>query len=123
MQSLVAIANITDVVRLVGVARGVAVELEENLAALKRTWPISRYFNDRAFYDRPVLDVARDLRPDGRAAGYAETVGVGAYRLVREVGRLARQVAETGSLPEYVVDLPENRPPTGRTSRAVIRSR
>jgi phospholipid/cholesterol/gamma-HCH transport system substrate-binding protein len=27
-------------------------DLEENLAALKRTWPLSRYFNDRAFYDR-----------------------------------------------------------------------
>jgi phospholipid/cholesterol/gamma-HCH transport system substrate-binding protein len=26
--------------------------LEENLAALKRTWPLSRYFDDRAFYDR-----------------------------------------------------------------------
>jgi phospholipid/cholesterol/gamma-HCH transport system substrate-binding protein len=27
-------------------------DLEENLAALKRTWPLSRYFDDRAFYDR-----------------------------------------------------------------------
>jgi len=27
-------------------------DLEENLAALKRTWPLSRYFNDRSFYDR-----------------------------------------------------------------------
>lgn len=27
-------------------------DLEENLAALKRTWPISRYFNDRSFFDR-----------------------------------------------------------------------
>jgi phospholipid/cholesterol/gamma-HCH transport system substrate-binding protein len=27
-------------------------DLEENLAALKRTWPLSRYFNDRAFFDR-----------------------------------------------------------------------
>jgi phospholipid/cholesterol/gamma-HCH transport system substrate-binding protein len=26
--------------------------LDENLAAMKRTWPISRYFNDRAFFDR-----------------------------------------------------------------------
>ena len=30
-------------------------ELEENLAALKRTWPLSRYFNDRAFFDRDRL--------------------------------------------------------------------
>ena len=27
-------------------------ELEENLAALKRTWPLSRYFNGRSFFDR-----------------------------------------------------------------------
>src|SRR5206468_3702944 len=27
-------------------------DLDENLAAMKRTWPISRYFNDRAFFDR-----------------------------------------------------------------------
>ncbi len=27
-------------------------DVEENLAALKRTWPLSRYFNDRSFYDR-----------------------------------------------------------------------
>jgi len=27
-------------------------DLDENLAALKRTWPLSRYFNDRAFFDR-----------------------------------------------------------------------
>jgi phospholipid/cholesterol/gamma-HCH transport system substrate-binding protein len=27
-------------------------DLEENLAALKRTWPISRYFNDRSYFDR-----------------------------------------------------------------------
>ncbi|HEX8201749.1 MAG TPA: OmpA family protein [Isosphaeraceae bacterium] len=26
--------------------------LEENLTALKRTWPISRYFNDRSFFER-----------------------------------------------------------------------
>ncbi|GAC1468929.1 MAG: hypothetical protein NVSMB9_12100 [Isosphaeraceae bacterium] len=27
-------------------------DVEENLAALKRTWPLSRYFNDRTFFDR-----------------------------------------------------------------------
>ena len=27
-------------------------DLEDNLAALKRTWPLSRYFNGRAFFDR-----------------------------------------------------------------------
>lgn len=29
--------------------------LEDNLAALKRTWPLSRYFDARAFYDRDKL--------------------------------------------------------------------
>lgn len=27
-------------------------DVEENLDAVKRTWPISRYFNDRSFFDR-----------------------------------------------------------------------
>ena len=27
-------------------------DLTENLAALKRTWPLSRYFDDKGFYDR-----------------------------------------------------------------------
>jgi phospholipid/cholesterol/gamma-HCH transport system substrate-binding protein len=27
-------------------------ELEDNLAGLKRTWPLSRYFNNRSFFDR-----------------------------------------------------------------------
>jgi len=27
-------------------------DLEDNLAALKRTWPLSRYFNTRSFFDR-----------------------------------------------------------------------
>jgi phospholipid/cholesterol/gamma-HCH transport system substrate-binding protein len=27
-------------------------DMEENLAALKHTWPFSRYFNERAFFDR-----------------------------------------------------------------------
>jgi len=30
-------------------------DLEENLDALKRTWPISRYFSGRAFFDREKL--------------------------------------------------------------------
>jgi phospholipid/cholesterol/gamma-HCH transport system substrate-binding protein len=46
-------------------------DVQENLAALKRTWPLSRYFDDRAFYDRervlykPGADrVSRTLNPD-----------------------------------------------------------
>jgi phospholipid/cholesterol/gamma-HCH transport system substrate-binding protein len=30
-------------------------DVEENLAALKRTWPLSRYFNSRSFYDRDLV--------------------------------------------------------------------
>jgi phospholipid/cholesterol/gamma-HCH transport system substrate-binding protein len=30
-------------------------DLEENLAALKRTWPLSRYFAGRAFFDRDLV--------------------------------------------------------------------
>lgn len=30
-------------------------DVEENLAALKRTWPISGYFKDRAFFDRDLV--------------------------------------------------------------------
>jgi phospholipid/cholesterol/gamma-HCH transport system substrate-binding protein len=30
-------------------------DLEENLAALKRTWPLSRYFNSRSFFDRDTV--------------------------------------------------------------------
>jgi phospholipid/cholesterol/gamma-HCH transport system substrate-binding protein len=41
-------------------------DLEENLAALKRTWPLSRYFNNRAFFDRSrVLFHPGDVR-EGR---------------------------------------------------------
>lgn len=28
------------------------VDMDENLTALKRTWPLSRYFNDRSFFER-----------------------------------------------------------------------
>lgn len=30
-------------------------DLEDNLAALKRTWPLSRYFNTRSFFDRDKI--------------------------------------------------------------------
>ncbi|MDR3635046.1 MAG: OmpA family protein [Isosphaeraceae bacterium] len=47
-------------------------DLEENLAALKRTWPLSRYFNDRAFFDRDrVLFHPGDAR-DSRTLREAE---------------------------------------------------
>ncbi|MGE3819649.1 MAG: MlaD family protein [Isosphaeraceae bacterium] len=34
---------------------GALQDLEENLDALKRTWPLSRYFNGRSFFDRESL--------------------------------------------------------------------
>jgi phospholipid/cholesterol/gamma-HCH transport system substrate-binding protein len=41
--------------------------LEENLAALKRTWPISRYFNDRAFFERDRVLFQPGAERDSRA--------------------------------------------------------
>ncbi|WZO99010.1 MlaD family protein [Isosphaeraceae bacterium EP7] len=42
-------------------------DLEENLAALKRTWPLSRYFNDRAFFDRDRLLYQPGAERDSRS--------------------------------------------------------
>ena len=41
-------------------------DLDENLAAMKRTWPISRYFNDRSFYDRDRVLYHPGALRDGR---------------------------------------------------------
>jgi phospholipid/cholesterol/gamma-HCH transport system substrate-binding protein len=41
-------------------------DLEENLAALKRTWPLSRYFNERAFFDRERVLFHPGAERDGR---------------------------------------------------------
>ena len=42
-------------------------DLEENLAAMKRTWPLSRYFNDRAFFDRERVLYHPGAERDSRA--------------------------------------------------------
>lgn len=42
-------------------------DLEENLAALKRTWPLSRYFNDRAFFDRERVLFHPGAERDGKS--------------------------------------------------------
>jgi phospholipid/cholesterol/gamma-HCH transport system substrate-binding protein len=42
-------------------------DIEENLAALKRTWPLSRYFNDRAFFDRDRVLYHPGAERDSRA--------------------------------------------------------
>lgn len=39
-------------IRLTGRGEETLTDLSENLDALKHTWPISRYFNNRAFFDR-----------------------------------------------------------------------
>lgn len=41
-------------------------ELEENLTAMKHTWPISRFFNDRAYFDKDRLLVRTGARRESR---------------------------------------------------------
>ena len=41
-----------ELLSLSGRGRRTLTDLEDNLAALKQTWPISRYFNRRGFDDR-----------------------------------------------------------------------
>lgn len=47
-------------------------DLEENLAALKRTWPLSRYFNDRSFFDRDRVLFHPGSERDSRTLPEAE---------------------------------------------------
>jgi phospholipid/cholesterol/gamma-HCH transport system substrate-binding protein len=47
-------------------------DLEESLAALKRTWPLSRYFHDRAFFDRDRLLFQPGAERDSRTIGADE---------------------------------------------------
>lgn len=41
-------------------------DLEDNLAALKQTWPLSRYFRDRAFFDRDRVLFRPNAERDSR---------------------------------------------------------
>lgn len=43
------------IVGMTGRGEKALTEMEENLTALKRTWPLSRYFNERAYFDRERL--------------------------------------------------------------------
>ncbi len=47
-------------------------DLDENLAAMKRTWPISRYFNDRSFFDRDRVLYHPGAVRDGRIFSEAD---------------------------------------------------
>lgn len=47
-------------------------DVEENLAALKRTWPLSRYFNDRSFFDRDQVLYHPGAERDSRILQEAE---------------------------------------------------
>jgi phospholipid/cholesterol/gamma-HCH transport system substrate-binding protein len=47
-------------------------DLEENLAALKRTWPLSRYFRDRSFFDRDRILYHPGAERDSRTLSEAD---------------------------------------------------
>jgi len=47
-------------------------DAEENLAALKRTWPLSRYFNDRSFFDLDRVLYHPGAERDSRVVREAE---------------------------------------------------
>ncbi len=80
--------------------------MEDNLAALKRTWPISRYFDGRAYYEREKVLYQPGSRQDRRffraeelfEPGRAILTPVGRTRL-DEVGRWCKQ----SSLPKSEV--------------------
>ena len=42
-------------------------ELQETLTAMKHTWPISRYFNDRAYFDREQVLFKPNAAREGRS--------------------------------------------------------
>ncbi|MDX2037864.1 MAG: MlaD family protein [Isosphaeraceae bacterium] len=46
-------------------------ELEENLTALKHTWPLSSYFNDRSFFDREKVLFRPGANREGRNVSLA----------------------------------------------------
>jgi phospholipid/cholesterol/gamma-HCH transport system substrate-binding protein len=69
-------------------------DLDENLAAMKRTWPLSRYFDSRAFYDRDRLLFHPGAERDSRTLRQDELFESGRAVLTAE-GR--RKLDEIGA--------------------------
>jgi phospholipid/cholesterol/gamma-HCH transport system substrate-binding protein len=78
--------------------------MEDNLAALKRTWPLSRYFDSRSYFERDKVLYQPGSRRDSRLFrdeelfehGRAILTPVGRTRL-DEVGRWCKQVSRPSS--------------------------
>jgi len=97
-------AAYTNLIRLSHRGERTLDDLEENLAALKRTWPLSRYFNDRAFFDRERVLFHPGAERDGRTLpgaalfepGRSVLTAPGRARL-DEVGAWFKKVKRPGS--------------------------
>ena len=68
-------------------------DLEENLAALKRTWPLSRYFNERSFFDRERVLFHPGAERDSRTLREADLFEPGRSALTVEGRRKLDEVA------------------------------
>jgi phospholipid/cholesterol/gamma-HCH transport system substrate-binding protein len=69
-------------------------DLRDNLAALKRTWPISRYFDDKGFYDRERVLFQPGSERDSRTLMADDLFEVG-RSVLTEGGR--RRLDEVGA--------------------------
>ena len=91
-------------------------DVEENLAALKRTWPLSRYFNDRAFFDRDRVLFhpgaerdSRTLREDDLFPPGRSTLTAQGRRKLDEVAAWSKKLMRPGS--EIVIAVFTDHPP------------
>ncbi len=62
-------------------------DLDQNLAALKRTWPLSRYFDDKGFYDRERVLFKPGSERDSRTLSADDLFEPGHGRSLTEPGR------------------------------------
>ena len=79
-------------------------DVEDNLEALKRTWPLSRYFNDRAFFDRERVLFhpgserdSRTLREDELFAPGRSTLTIAGRKRLDGVAVWFKAVKRSGS--------------------------